>query len=77
MKAKNLDKKFDAGRDITRNLDQAKARRPNQAQKRVSIDLPLWMVRSLDKEAKRLGVPRHALIKFVIARHLDKAGSAT
>ena len=77
MKAKDLDKRFDAGEDITKDLDLAKARRPNQDQKRVNVDFPLWMVHSLDKEAKRLGVPRQALIKFVIARHLEKAGSST
>jgi len=29
------------------------------------------MVQSLDKEAKRLGVPRQSLIKVLIARHLE------
>jgi len=28
--------------------------------------------RSLDKEAKRLGVPRQSLIKVLIARHLEE-----
>jgi len=72
MKAKDLDKKFDAGQDITGHLDLAKARRPGQEQKRVNVDFPLWMVRALDKEAKRLGVPRQSLIKVLIAQHLDK-----
>jgi hypothetical protein len=30
------------------------------------------MIALLDKEAKRLGVPRQSLIKMLIARHLDK-----
>ena len=76
MKAQDLEKRFDAGEDITKDLDLTKARRPNQDQKRVNVDFPLWMVHSLDKEAKRLGVPRQSLIKFVIARHLEKAGSS-
>ena len=33
MKAKDLDKKFDAGEDITEHLDLTKARRPKLEQK--------------------------------------------
>ena len=72
MKAKDLDKAFDAGQDVTRYLDLSKARRPKQEQKRVNVDFPIWMIQSLDKEAKRLGVPRQSLIKVLIARHLEK-----
>jgi hypothetical protein len=72
MKAKQLDKTFDAGEDITAYLDLVKARRPGHELKRVNVDFPLWMVQSLDREAERLGVPRQSLIKVVIAQHLDK-----
>ena len=72
MKAKDLDKKFDEGEDITEHLDLSKARRLKQEQKRVNVDFPVWMIHSLDKEAKRLGVPRQSLIKMLIAEHLDK-----
>ncbi len=73
MKARDLDKKFDSGADITKYLELAKARRPGQEQKRVNVDFPVWMIHSLDKEARRLGVPRQSLIKVLIARHLEKA----
>ncbi len=73
MKAKEFDKKFDAGEDITNNLDLSKAKRPGHEQKRVNVDFPVWMIESLDREASRLGVPRQSLIKMLIARHLDKA----
>ena len=72
MKAKDLDRKFDEGKDITKHLDLSKARRPKQEQKRVNVDFPVWMIHSLDKEAKRLGVPRQSLIKMLIAERLDK-----
>jgi len=72
MKARELDKKFDAGEDITKHLDLSKACRPQQEQRRVNVDFPVWMISSLDKEAKRLGVPRQSLIKMLIANHLDK-----
>jgi len=73
MKAKDLDRKFDAGQDVTDHLDLAGARRPNEQQKRVNVDFPLWMVESLDKEARRLGVPRQSIIKLWIAERLDHA----
>ena len=72
MKGKDLDKAFDAGEDVTQYLDLSKARRPKQEQRRVNVDFPIWMIQSLDKEAKRLGVPRQSLIKVLIARHLEK-----
>ena len=75
MKARDLDKKFDAGGDITKHLDLSKARRTVQEQKRVNVDFPVWMIHLLDKEAKRLGVPRQSLIKVLIARHLEQASA--
>jgi len=73
MKAKDLDKKFDSGEDVTGFLDLSKARRPGQDQKRVNVDFPTWMINSLDKEAKRLGVPRQSIIKIWIAERLKDA----
>ena len=73
MKAKELDKKFDDGEDITKYLDVSKAYRPEQEQKRVNVDFPLWMIHKLDKEAKRLGVPRQSIIKVFVAERLRKA----
>jgi len=41
--------------------------------KRVNVDFPLWMVRLLDKEARRLGVPRQSIIKVWISERLEQA----
>jgi hypothetical protein len=73
MKAKELDRKFDEGEDISSYLDITKARRPGQEQKRVNVDFPLWMIQLLDKEARRLGVPRQSIIKVWVAERLEKA----
>ena len=73
MKATEFDRRFDDGEDITKYLDMGKARRPGQEHKRVNVDFPLWMVRLLDKEARRLGVPRQSIIKVWIAERLEKA----
>jgi len=40
MKAKEFDKEFDSGEEITKYLDLSKARRPAQEQKRVNVDFP-------------------------------------
>jgi predicted DNA binding CopG/RHH family protein len=73
VKAKDFDKKFDDGQDISKYLDLTKARRPAHEQKRVNVDFPIWMIECLDREASRLGVPRQSLIKMLIAKHFDKA----
>jgi hypothetical protein len=73
MKAKDLDKKFDSGEDITEFLDISKIRKPGLEQKRVNVDFPVWMIHDLDKEAKRLGVPRQSLIKIWLAERLKEA----
>lgn len=73
IKAKEIEKKFDEGEDISKYLDLSKARRPEQEQKRVNVDFPLWMIQLLDKEARRLGVPRQSIIKVWVAERLEKA----
>jgi len=73
MKAREFDKKFDEGGDIFQHLDMSKARRPKQEQKRVNVDFPVWMIQLLDKEARRLGVPRQSIIKVWVAERLEKA----
>lgn len=73
-KASDFDQEFEEGKDITGYLDLDKARRPEQAPKRVNVDFPLWMLQSLDREARRLGVPRQAVIKIWIAERLEKTG---
>ena len=73
MKAKEFDQAFDDGEEIVDQLDLTKARRPEQEQKRVNVDFPLWMIHQLDREAKRLGVPRQSLVKVWIAERLKQA----
>ncbi len=73
MKAKDFDKKFEAGQDISKYLNMSKTNRPEQKQKRVNVDFPLWVLHSLDKEAKRLGVPRQSIIKVWVAERLEKS----
>jgi len=73
MKANEFDAKFDRGEDLSSVLDLSKAHRPGQQPKRVNVDFPEWMVESLDKEARRLGVTRQSIIKVWVAQRLEKA----
>ena len=73
MRAKEFDKKFESGEDLTDDLDFSKSRRVNQEAKRVNIDFPLWVVEQLDKQSKRLGITRQALVKVWIAEKLKEA----
>ncbi len=73
MKPKDFDKKFDDNKkDIIDDLDLASLRRPNLKQKRVNVDFPAWIIDSLDKEAKRMGVTRQSVIKLWLAERLEK-----
>ncbi|MCE5191878.1 MAG: BrnA antitoxin family protein [Actinomycetia bacterium] len=76
MKANDFDKKFDEGiEDIIEDLDLKSARRPMLEARRVNVDFPAWMVESLDREAKRLGVTRQSVIKMWIAERLELRAS--
>ena len=75
MKAKAFDKKFDEGKEVVSDLDLSKAERPLQAQKRVNVDFPTWMVEGLDREARRLGVTRQSIIKIWLSERLEQSSS--
>ncbi len=73
MKASEFDRKFDAGEDVSGEVDWSKMRRPGRETRRVNVDFPAWVVEALDREAQRLGVTRQALVKLWIAERLDRA----
>jgi hypothetical protein len=73
MKAKDFEKQFDDGLDISDALDLSKAKRILQTQKRVNVDFPTWMIESLDREARKLGVTRQSIIKVWLAERLEKS----
>jgi len=73
MKVQEFDEKFEVGEDLTDELDFSKPRRVNQEIRRVNIDFPFWVVEGLDKQARRLGIARQALVKIWIAEKLKEA----
>ena len=73
-----LDTLFDEGKeDVLQHFDLENARRVKPTQKRVNVDFPVWMLNSLDREAKNLGVSRQALIKFWISDRLSSPSEQT
>ncbi len=70
--AKELDEKFDNGEDVSEYFDWSSARSIHEKPQRVNIDFPSWVVNRLDRESKRLGVSRQALVKLWIAERLEK-----
>ena len=73
MKAKDFDTKFDENKtDIIDDLDLSTLKRPNQQQKRVNVDFPVWVIDSLDKEAGRVGVSRQSIIKLWLVEKLEQ-----
>ena len=74
IKSEEFDRLFDEGReDITAYLDLSSARRPNRKTRKVNVDLPEWMINSLDAEADRLAINRQAVIKTWLAERIDTA----
>jgi len=62
--AEELERRFDEDEDISAYLDWNKARRPRLDQRRVNVDLPIWMIDMLDLEAKQIGVTRQSIVKI-------------
>jgi len=72
MTIEEFDRKFDDGEDISEYLDMSSIRKPNLEPKRINIDFPTWMVKSLDDEARHIGVSRQAIIKTWLAERIQK-----
>ena len=73
MKATEFDAKFERDEGIIGDLNLEAAVRSGEKARRVNVDFPEWMVDSLDREARRLGVTRQSIIKVWIAERLHTA----
>lgn len=68
--AEELDRRFDDGEDISDFLDWENARRPGLEQRRVNVDLPVWMIQKLDRQADLIGVTRQSIIKVWLSERI-------
>jgi hypothetical protein len=55
-------------------FDVSKAVRGDIPPQSVKVDLPAWVVRALDNEADRRGVPRQSVVKFAVVEWLEEQG---
>jgi hypothetical protein len=76
VKAEQLDGIFESGADLLADLDLSTVRRLKLEQKRVSVDLPFWMIENLDREADGIAVTRQSIIKVWLAERLKMEVSA-
>jgi hypothetical protein len=77
MKASEFDRRFEDGESIIDELDISSARKPNLGQRKVNVDFPIWMIESLDRTARRMGVTRQSVIKMWLAERLEREAAAT
>ena len=71
ISANKIDKDFDENKDVLKYFDSETIDHPNQS-KRINLELPQWMLQKLDIEAARLGIPRQAIIKFILDEKFKK-----
>lgn len=67
LTAVSLDALHDAGEDLTEHLDVTKASRPGREVQRVNVDFLVDLPNAIDRETRRIGVTRQALIKLRLA----------
>ena len=72
ISAEEFDRIFDEGeQDVLEYFDVSAARHINLEAKRVSVDVPSWMVQAIDSQADIIGVSRQAFIKFTLHEKLE------
>lgn len=65
--AEKLDDMFDRGEEDMLSFADLES-----AIKRVNVDFPLWVVRKLDEESKRIGSSRQAVIRQLVINFFDQ-----
>ena len=72
--AKEFDERFDAGEDLeSLGVDLSKVSRPDLESQRISLDLPLWLLRKIDDQAQLRGVTRQSLIKTWLFDRIEQS----
>jgi len=76
ISAEEFDRRVDAGEDVSAYLDWDKATRPGRDTFKVNVDLPRDLLRRIDAEATRVGIPRQSWIKLRLSDLLDAADAS-
>lgn len=67
--AENLEERFDNGEDVLDYFDTDV--------QRMNLDLPIWALKEIDREATRRGIARQALIKNWLIDRIDSLKKQT
>lgn len=70
-----FDDKFDKGEDVSEYLVLSRAKRGAHPETSIVLELPSWILDSLDREATRMGTTRGAIIKIWLAERLEAASA--
>ena len=72
MTAREFERRFDEGEDITPYIDESSIRRPGLEARRVNVDFPEWIIQKLDLQSKMIGVSRQSLIKLWVSERVQQ-----
>ena len=70
---KNLEARHGAGEEVLDYFGTSKAVRRNHEKTRINLDLPQWMIFSIDRVAGRNGLARQSQIKAWLADKIKEA----
>ncbi len=70
ISSKEFDERFDKGEDMTGFLNVKKTQ-TNKHTQRINIDFPNAFLVKIDKEARKIGVARTALIKLWLSERIE------
>ena len=74
ISAEELDRRFDDGESVIEFLDLSKVvKGARNMTRRVNLDIPIGMIAELDKQARKRGVTRQALMKMWLSDRLESA----
>ena len=73
ISTEEFDRRFDEGEDLEEYMDTDHVVVREAATHRLVITPPEWVVRKLDAEAERCGIPRKALINTILVEKGSKA----
>ncbi len=67
-----IDEAFDNGEDMRKYFDFSKAEvvKPENETRRVNINMPVWLIEAIDKEASHVGANRQSYINIMLAEGL-------
>lgn len=61
--AEEFDRRFDAGEDVSKFIDWDHTEVIEPEMERVEVELPVWVIAGLEREAAKLGTTREAILR--------------